>query len=158
MWEDSAHAYHVACVWQDGPVIKLVDYDKPPGDPAQRLQVIQQMWAHAQYCMSGDSTVEATKHAIAEVANHDADDRYVFLVSDANLRRYGIAPEELGCVLTSDARVNAFAIFIAGGSEAACVAQALPFGRGVVCADTARLPAALKELFSAVSAESALAP
>jgi len=42
----------------DGPVIKFVDYDKPPSDAAERLLVIQQMWAHSQYCMSGDCTLE----------------------------------------------------------------------------------------------------
>jgi hypothetical protein len=48
-------------------VIKFVDYGEAPTNPAQRLQVIQKMWAHAQYCFSGDSTLEATQHAIEDV-------------------------------------------------------------------------------------------
>ena len=111
------------------------------------------MWAHSQYCFSGDCTLEATEDAIQNVLAEDADDRFVFLLSDANLRRYGIQPEELGHVLTMDKRVNAFAVFIAGGKEAARVAEALPFGRGFVCSDTSRLPATLKDMFAAVSME-----
>ena len=34
----------------------------------ERLKVLQRMWAHAQYCMSGDCTLEATAAAIEEVA------------------------------------------------------------------------------------------
>jgi hypothetical protein len=137
----------------DGPVIKFVDYNEPPADPAQRLQVIQKMWAHSQYCYSGDCTLEATELAISNVLAEEADDRFVFLLSDANLRRYGIQPEELGQVLTMDKRVNAFAVFIAGGKEAVRVAQALPFGRGFVCSDTSKLPATLKDMFTAVAME-----
>ncbi|KAJ1482812.1 hypothetical protein T484DRAFT_1802869 [Baffinella frigidus] len=69
----------------DGPVLKLVDYGKPPTDEHERLKVIQRMWAHAQYCigviqrmwahaqycMSGDCTLEATAHAIKEVPSYD---------------------------------------------------------------------------------------
>jgi len=140
----------------DGPVIKFVDYDKPPSDAAERLLVIQQMWAHSQYCMSGDCTLEATEDAIKDVMEVEADDRFVFLLSDANLRRYGIMPEELSAVLTMDKRVNAFALFLAGGKEAEKLARALPFGRGFVCSDTSRLPGALKDMFTAVSMERSL--
>eukprot|EP00287_Rhodomonas_sp_CCMP768_P002650 CAMPEP_0196727726 /NCGR_PEP_ID=MMETSP1091-20130531/8639_1 /TAXON_ID=302021 /ORGANISM="Rhodomonas sp., Strain CCMP768" /LENGTH=126 /DNA_ID=CAMNT_0042070379 /DNA_START=157 /DNA_END=538 /DNA_ORIENTATION=- len=96
---------------------------------------------------------EAAGHAVREVTEVEADDYFVFLLSDANLRRYGIEPEELGDLLVADKRVNAFAIFIAGGSEAGRLAKALPFGRGYVCADTARLPGAFKEMFSSVSVQ-----
>jgi hypothetical protein len=40
--------------------------------------------------MSGDSTLEATEAAIQDVLSEEADDHFVFLLSDANLRRYGI--------------------------------------------------------------------
>jgi hypothetical protein len=50
-----------------------------------------------QYCMSGDETLGATAQAIKDVAAQTpADARYVFMVSDANLRRYGISPATLG--------------------------------------------------------------
>lgn len=47
--------------------------------------------------MSGDETLGATAQAIKDVAAQTpADARYVFMVSDANLRRYGISPATLG--------------------------------------------------------------
>ena len=48
----------------DGYDIKLVSYDKPPENNKERLEVLKTMHAHAQFCMSGDHTVEATKHAV----------------------------------------------------------------------------------------------
>jgi len=40
---------------------------------------------------SGDHTVEAIHEAIKSCAEKDADEHFVFVVSDANLRRYGIS-------------------------------------------------------------------
>ena len=93
----------------DGPAVQLVDYGAPPANRHERLKVLQRMWAHAQFCMSGDHTLEAAELAVADVTAKEADDYFVFLLSDANLRRYGIAPEALGEVLVADPRVNAFA-------------------------------------------------
>ncbi|CAH2216430.1 jg17278, partial [Pararge aegeria aegeria] len=77
------------------------------------------MHAHAQFCWSGDNTLPATKHAISTLANEDADEAIVLILSDANLRRYGIPPEHLGTILTSDPRVQAHVIFIGSlGDEA----------------------------------------
>lgn len=72
----------------------------------------QVMHAHAQFCMSGDHTLEATKHAISSLAKEDCDEAFVLVLSDANLERYGIPPELFARALTSDAQVNAYAIFI----------------------------------------------
>lgn len=104
----------------DSESIPLVPYGKPPQNRKERLQVLETMVAHSQvycwlvilyehgvivmisvvivqYCMSGDTTVEATIKAVSDVAKQDkADGRYVFVVSDANLRRYGISPRTLG--------------------------------------------------------------
>ena len=44
---------------------------------------------------SGDNTLEATEWAIEDIAKHEADERFVFVVSDANLARYGITPQEV---------------------------------------------------------------
>ncbi len=50
--------------------------------------MLEQMVAHSQYCSSGDCTVEATARAVKDVkALSDSDQRVVFVVSDANLRR-----------------------------------------------------------------------
>lgn len=70
------------------------------------------MHAHSQFCMSGDNTLEATRHTIASLAKEDADECIVIVLSDANFERYGIRPEEFAKILTSNPDVNAFAIFI----------------------------------------------
>lgn len=72
----------------------------------------QTMHAHAQFCMSGDHTLEGTEHAIREIAKEEADEYFVIVLSDANLERYGIQPSRFAKVLTTNAQVNAFAIFI----------------------------------------------
>ena len=73
---------------------------------------MKQMHAHAQYCWSGDHTLEGTDLAITRITAEEADDYFVVVLSDANLERYGIPAEAFGKALTSDPRVNAFAIFI----------------------------------------------
>lgn len=72
----------------------------------------QTMHAHSQFCMSGDNTLEATQHAIASLAKEDSDESIVVVLSDANLDRYGISPERFARLLTSNANVNSYAIFI----------------------------------------------
>lgn len=76
------------------------------------LLILQTMHAHAQFCMSGDYTLEGTEASIKELAREEADEHFVVVLSDANLERYGIRPERFAQVLTSDPQVNAFAIFI----------------------------------------------
>ena len=82
----------------DSHWIPFVDHGLPPKTRKERLRVLQKMLAHSQFCMSGDHTLEATQQAIRNMSQTEADDRYVFVVSDANLRRYGISPRELGIV------------------------------------------------------------
>ena len=45
----------------------------------------QTMHAHAQFCMSGDHTLEGTEHAIKEIAKEEADEYFVIVLSDATL-------------------------------------------------------------------------
>ena len=52
------------------------------------------MAAHAQFCRNGDCTLEATRCAIQDVVGAPADGYFVFVVSDADLARYGIKPDE----------------------------------------------------------------
>lgn len=73
---------------------------------------LQIMHAHSQFCMSGDYTLEATDASIKELAQEEADEHFLVVLSDANLERYGIRPERFANVLTSDPEVNAFVIFI----------------------------------------------
>lgn len=55
-------------------------------------------WLSAQYprndipYSSGDYTLAATDMAIRDIVKEDADEHFVVVVSDANLRRYGISP------------------------------------------------------------------
>lgn len=78
------------------------------------------MHTHTVYCMSGDYTIEATEHAVNVMADEDADESIVIVLSDANLSRYNISPSELSTVLTAkEPKVQAYAIFIGSrGSQA----------------------------------------
>ena len=99
--------------------------------------------------MSGDCTVEAAQLATKSIVEVEADDYFVFLVSDANLQRYGISPPELGKVLTQNPKVHAHAFFIASlGDEAIRLAKEMPLGTAHVCLDPARLPPTFKQIFT----------
>ena len=111
----------------DSPEIPFVSHDAPPKNNKERLDIMKQMHAHAQYCWSGDHTLEATDMAISRITEQEADDYFVVVLSDANLERYGIPAEAFGKVLTSDARVNAFAIFIGSlGNQADRLVYLMP--------------------------------
>ena len=77
------------------------------------------MHAHAQFCMTGDHTLEATKRAIKDITQREADEHFVVIFSDANLRRYGIPPSAMANAVMSNPQINAFVIFIGSlGNEA----------------------------------------
>ncbi|XP_068732159.1 von Willebrand factor A domain-containing protein 8-like [Montipora capricornis] len=133
----------------DSPEIPFVSHDQPPKNNKERLDIMKQMHAHAQYCWSGDHTLEATDLAIKRVTEQEADDYIVVVLSDANLERYGIPAEAFGKVLTSDGCVNAFAIFIGSlGNQADRLVKKLPSGRAFVCMDTKHLPQVLQQIFT----------
>ncbi|XP_041978858.1 von Willebrand factor A domain-containing protein 8 [Aricia agestis] len=130
--------------------LELVRVDRPPENEKQRLQIIRTMHAHAQFCWSGDNTLAAAQHAVTQLAAEDADDAIVLLLSDANLRRYGIPPERLGTILVSEPRVQAHALFIGSlGDEANMLLRRLPAGHGHVCSDVSQLPHILQQIFAA---------
>lgn len=106
------------------------------------------MYWNASFCSSGDNTLAAMQHAIQEVTKEEGDEYFVFVLSDANLGRYGISPEALANVVLSDKRVNVYAIFIAGEQDALWLTKLLPLGHGHVCTDTAQLPRIFKEIFT----------
>lgn len=71
------------------------------------------MQTHTRFCMSGDHTIEATEHAVNSIADEDADEAIVIILSDANFARYRISPKVLANALTmKEPKVQAFAIFI----------------------------------------------
>ncbi len=83
------------------------------------------------------------------MARHtDADERFVFLLSDANLERYGIRPTALASVLSANPSVHAHAIFLSSvGGEAERLRAALPAGRASICLDAKEVPKAFKTSF-----------
>ncbi|XP_053609608.1 von Willebrand factor A domain-containing protein 8 [Plodia interpunctella] len=129
--------------------LQLVTVDRPPDNEKQRLQIIRTMHAHAQFCWSGDNTLPAARHAISSLAAEDSDEAILLILSDANLRRYGIQPQELGAILTSEPRVQAHVIFIGSlGDEAAILLRHLPAGHAHVCMDVATLPHIMQQIFA----------
>ncbi|XP_070694357.1 von Willebrand factor A domain-containing protein 8 [Pempheris klunzingeri] len=140
----------------DGYDIELVRADKVPKNNKQRLKVLKTMHAHAQFCMSGDYTLEGTDASIKELAREEADEYFVVVLSDANLERYGIRPERFAQVLTSDPQVNAFAIFIGSlGDQAERLQKTLPAGRSFVAMDTKQIPQILQQIFTSTMLSSA---
>ncbi|KAI8437077.1 hypothetical protein MSG28_010437 [Choristoneura fumiferana] len=113
--------------------------------------IIRTMHAHAQFCWSGDNTLPGAQHAISTLAaENNEEDSVVLILSDANLRRYGIPPEQLGSILTSDPRVQAHVIFIGSlGDEANSLLRSLPVGHAHVCMDVASLPHIMQQIFAA---------
>jgi hypothetical protein len=134
----------------DGLCEPFVEYDAPPKNEKERLQLLLKMKAHTQYCQSGDNTLNATKAAVAEVLTHDADERFVFVLSDANLARYGIEPTALSAALCSSAQVESHALFISSlQNEAEQIKRALPAGRGHICLEASSVPRTFKEVLHA---------
>ena len=110
-----SHKYDYAITGHDGdsPIIPFVTFGKPPLLPADRLRVIEMMYYSTGDCGTGDHTLSAVEHAITEVLKAEADDYFVFLLSDANLAEYGVSAGNLAAILTSNKLVHAYAIFIA---------------------------------------------
>ncbi|XP_076231251.1 von Willebrand factor A domain-containing protein c12.2 [Calliopsis andreniformis] len=130
--------------------ISFVNHTEPPADNKRRLEVIKTMHAHSQFCMSGDNTLEATQHAIMSLAKEDSDESIVIVLSDANLERYGIPPEQFAKILMSNPDVNACAIFIGSlGDQADRLIKKMPSGRAFVCMDLKDIPRILQQIFAA---------
>uniref|UniRef100_A0AAV2K2C1 von Willebrand factor A domain-containing protein 8 n=1 Tax=Knipowitschia caucasica TaxID=637954 RepID=A0AAV2K2C1_KNICA len=140
----------------DGFDIELVRADKVPNNNKERLKVLKTMHAHAQFCMSGDHTLEGTEASIKELSREESDELFVVVLSDANLERYGIRPERFSTVLTADPQVNAFAIFIGSlGDQAERLQKTLPAGRSFVAMDTKQIPQILQQIFTSTMLSSA---
>lgn len=136
----------------DGPEHKFVDFATPPRSRKQRAEILNKISNASAMAWSGDSTVEGIEAAIKSVCKQDAEDYLVFAISDANLGSYGITPENLRQVLTSDPKVTSCGIFIAERSAAEMLSKALPPGRGHTCFDVTQLPNILKEVFQRAAA------
>ncbi|GAB6029233.1 von Willebrand factor A domain-containing protein 8 [Chamberlinius hualienensis] len=129
--------------------VSFVTEKKFPQNQKEQMDVLKMMMAHAQFCASGDNTLEATKHSITKITENKADEYFVIVMSDANFDRYGISPQQFAKLLTSEPRVNTYAIFIGSlGDQAHRLKEALPAGRAFVCLDTSEIPGALREIFT----------
>lgn len=145
------HKYNYCIVGHsgDGPAIPFVPFDAPPRTRTERLKVLQKMFAHTESCSSGDYTVDAIVEGIKNVASEQGDEYFVLCVSDANLSRYGIGPQQLSNALLRDPKVNSYVLFIAqSGDEAAAFLPQLPPNRAFFVEDTNKLPQVFKDMFS----------
>lgn len=118
-----------------------------PKDPATQLKILEEMVAHTQYTWAGDSTLDAIESAVSSA--HE--DEIVLIISDANLKRYHIEPEEISSLLKrSD--VHAHLILIGSmGEEAKDLAKRIPNGRAQVCSDSEELPLLMKNILASVT-------
>ncbi|CAH1987082.1 unnamed protein product [Acanthoscelides obtectus] len=129
--------------------IMFVERDKPPKNNKERLEVIRKMHAHSQYCWTGDHTLESTEWAVSTLAEEDCDEAICVVLSDANLQRYGIPPQELAQAMSCKPNVSAYVVFIGSlGDQAERLLQRLPTGRAFICNDTSELPQIMKQIFS----------
>ena len=77
-----------------GPeALRLVQWGQPPQTAHAKLKLVEELRTHAQYCNPGDATLDGTKLAIEDCLSVDADEHFVFVISDADLERYGITPQ-----------------------------------------------------------------
>lgn len=122
---------------------------KAPKNDKQRLDVALSLVAHSQFCLSGDHTLEATKVAIDNVSNmEDMDEKFVIILSDANIERYGINPVRFGHILTSNPDVNAYVIFIGSlGNQAQRLLSKMPAGHSFICRESKHLPGIMHQIF-----------
>jgi hypothetical protein len=138
----------------DSNNIRFLDFNMPkPSNEQERLEMLEAMVAHSQFCSSGDNTLGAVGKAVDNIlANTEDDqkmDRYVFVVSDANFDRYGISPKFLAKAMTKDKRVKVHFILIASlADEAERIAKALPTGHAHICFDTNSIPTVLKKILT----------
>ena len=74
--------------------------------------------------------------------------RFVVLLSDANLRRYGVSPRALGQALTCPGVTTTLVMLASLSDEAVAVQRAMPPGSASICLDTAALPMLLKAVLA----------
>ena len=134
--------------------LELVMPNKPPKNEKDRLTVLRKMRAHADMCDSGDNSLESCELAIKRIADQPADERFVFLLSDANLEQYGIGASQLQRLLSMDKRVRVFIVFIGSiGLQASRISQGLPAGQVLTALDWVSFKALCSTQFSDFGAE-----
>ena len=116
-------------------------------DPATQLRILESMVAHTQYTFAGDRTLEAIENAVSNA--HEGD--LILVISDANLKRYRIAPEQVSDLLKRK-NVHAHLVLIGSmGEEANRLARAIPNERAQVCLDSGELPLIIKNIVASAA-------
>ena len=152
----SPNAFEWALVGHSGDSAQhvFVPFGKPPRSEAERLRVVERMWAHAQHCSSGDHTLaglHAASSALAQRAQEAgaADEQLVLAFSDANLDRYGITPAALEQALSFDKATHRTIFFLASSDgEAERITQKVSPGHAYTVLDMQMLPTLIKSVFS----------
>jgi len=137
----------------DSKEVPLVEFGAFPKNDKERLTVIKKMHAHAEMCDSGDNTVEGVKQAIETITRKEADDYYVFCISDANLDQYSIKPAHFERLFAIERRVHAFVIFIASMGDQTKAFEEKLQGRVFTCLDKTAIPKTLKKMFLAAASK-----
>jgi hypothetical protein len=152
-----AHRFRYALVGHsgDGPWVPFSTYAAPPLNEKERHTVLERVAAHTQFCDSGDHTLQAAVRGVRDLAGQtdaaEEDGRYLFLLSDANLPRYGIQPAHVAAALTANPAVQGYAVFLSAGlgdGEAEYLIRSLPPRRGFSLGDSSELPALFKGIFA----------
>ena len=133
----------------DSRYIPLSLASNPPSNDKERYQILQQAASYPQFCFPGDYTIEATRESVRRLAaDEEADERFLIVLTDANLDRYGIPVRSLRDSLDLDKSVNTCVIAIGSlGDQAQRMKEGLPAGRSFVVQDTSEIPKILRNLF-----------
>eukprot|EP01059_Diplonema_ambulator_P006574 TRINITY_DN16228_c0_g1_i1.p1 TRINITY_DN16228_c0_g1~~TRINITY_DN16228_c0_g1_i1.p1 ORF type:complete len:1840 (+),score=308.42 TRINITY_DN16228_c0_g1_i1:488-5521(+) len=138
----------------DGPDHVLVPFGAPPQNEAERLKIVQRMWAHSQYCGSGDSTLEGLKYSASyltrrEAANGPSDEKIILSFSDANMDRYGITSENLESALRAGKNIHSSIFFLTSSDgEAERITSKVSPGLAYTALDLKNLPTMIKTVFT----------
>jgi len=64
---DSRFQYSIVGHSGDSPDIPFVKFGEPPSNAKDKMNVLQKMIAHSQYCLSGDNTVQGIQVAMRKI-------------------------------------------------------------------------------------------
>ena len=133
----------------DNRYIPLSLGENPPSNDKDRYKVLQQTASYPQFCFPGDYTIEATRECIRRLAaEEEADERFLIVLTDANLDRYGIPIKTLRDSLDLDKSVNTCVVAIGSlGDQAQRMKDGLPAGRSFIVEDTSEVPKVLRTFF-----------
>jgi hypothetical protein len=142
----------------DAPCVEFSDFAAPPLNEKDRFKIVQRMIASAQYCGSGDTSLQAVRAAgdrVAQECTGPDDEGLVLAFSDANFSRYRITADQLNACLapggagSSTAKAVRTTLVLIGSRDAA-TALAAEVPAAVVAFDTKDLPRIVKEFLNSV--------